>query len=285
MVSLRTLLAGAAAISAASALGTRSPDPGAALQPRSIDKHIKLKIMPLGASIVWGVDSTDHNGFREHLRDLVEANHGNKVTYVGTRFHGNMTNNACEAYPGDTIGEVMDRSMSSGAFDYLPNVLLIHVGTNDCTPDLDIGPSTAAAKFGDLLASIKSKVPDALVLASTLIKNLDRGVDERIVKFNALLPAVVKNATDGGQKVTLVDMHDAVPKSDINTTDYTHPNDAGYAIMARVWYEGLVNSSSLITKPSAHGKAAPKTPSKASKAMLQSAPWILVPLAIWMLIT
>ena len=182
----------------------------ATLQPRSIDNRIKLKILPLGASIVWGTDSSDHNGFREHLRDLLEANHGNDVSFVGTRFHGNMTNNACEAYPGDTIGEVVNKSMSSGAFDYLPNVILIHLGTNDCMPYLNITTSAAAAKFADLLRAIKSKDPAALVVASTLIKNLDLAVEERIVKLNALLPTIVTQAKNGGQNVTLVDMHDAV---------------------------------------------------------------------------
>ena len=255
----------------------------ATLQPRSIDNRIKLKILPLGASIVWGTDSSDHNGFREHLRDLLEANHGNDVSFVGTRFHGNMTNNACEAYPGDTIGEVMNKSMSSGAFDYLPNVILIHLGTNDCMPYLNITTSAAAAKFADLLRAIKSKDPAALVVASTLIKNLDLAVEERIVKLNALLPTIVTQAKNGGQNVTLVDMHDAVPVSDINTTDLTHPTDAGYVIMARVWYEALVNASSLISVPSKNGKAAPKSPSAASKAASYSAVWVLVPLAVWIL--
>lgn len=270
-------------IAAAVAVASTSLD--ATLQPRSIDKSIELKILPLGASIVWGTDSTDHNGFREHLRDLIEANHGNKVSYVGTRFHGNMTNNACEAYPGDTIGAVLNKSMASGAFDYLPNVVLVHLGTNDCIPDLDVGPTTAASKFADLLATIKSKDPATLVLASTLIKNLDQAIDERIVKFNALLPTVVHKARQGGQNVTLVNMHNAVPTSDINATDFTHPTDAGYVIMAQVWYQGLVNASSLISAPSAHGKAAPKSPSKASTVDLYSAIWVLVPMAIWMLMS
>ena len=196
-----------------------------------------------------------------------------------------MTNNACEAYPGDTVGEVLNKSMASGAFKFLPNVVLVHLGTNDCIPDLEDGSTTAAETFAALLATIKLKNPTALVVASTLIKNLAAGVEDRIVKFNSLLPSVVHQARRGGQNVTLVEMHSAVPTSDINTTDYTHPTDAGYVIMARVWYHGLLNASSMIMPPDVHGKAVPKSPSKASKADLYTAVWILVPLAIWTLIS
>ncbi|KAK4549928.1 hypothetical protein LTR36_005229 [Oleoguttula mirabilis] len=240
--------------------------------------------MPLGASIVWGQDSTDHNGFRLLLRTMLEAN-GNTVTYVGTRFHGNMTNNACEAYPGDTIDEVQSRANSSGAWAYAPNVVLVHLGTNDCQLGANETSTTAAARFASFLASIKAEDADALVIASTLIRNLDRDVDDCIVHFNSHLAGIVRDASDGGQKVTLVDMHDAVPFSDINTTDLTHPTDAGYDIMARVWYEGLVNASSLITAPSAAGKATPKSPSSdaGNKVAWTSTVWLLVPLAVWFL--
>lgn len=78
-----------------------------------------LKIMPFGASIVFGEDSTDGNGFRLRLRDMLEAN-GNTVSYVGTVFHGNMTNNACEAYPGHTIQEVSNLALQSGTLYYPP---------------------------------------------------------------------------------------------------------------------------------------------------------------------
>lgn len=240
--------------------------------------------MPLGASIVWGQDSTDGNGFRLLLRDMLEAN-GNNVSYVGTRFHGNMTNNACEAYPGDTIDEVQSRANSSGAWDYVPNVVLTHLGTNDCQRGANETSTTAAEHFVTFLEYIRAKNADALVVASTLIRNLDNDVDECIVHFNSHLPGIVRSASDAGQKVVLVDMHDPVPFSDINSTDLTHPTDAGYAIMARVWFEGLQNATSLISPPSTAGKAAPTaTPkSQAGKVALTSALWILVPLAIWIM--
>lgn len=251
------------------------------LGQRSINNGMQLKIMPLGASIVFGQDSTDGNGFRLHLRSLLEAG-GTNVTYVGTVFHGNMSNNAVEAYPGRTISEVDNLALNSGAYDYIPNVILVHLGTNDCLEDAHESAANASLHFATLLSHIRQKDPDALVVASDLIQNLDPSVNDCITALNARLPGVVQEARKAGQKVAIVDMHDAVPRSDINTTDLTHPNDAGYAIMAHVWYNGLMNNSSMISAPDSKGKAAPVTPSSAVCLTSEFATWLLVPLAIYL---
>lgn len=54
--------------------------------------HFRLRILPLGASITWGKASTDGNGYRKHLRELLEQR-GTIVEFVGTMTSGNMSNN------------------------------------------------------------------------------------------------------------------------------------------------------------------------------------------------
>ncbi|KAK5700885.1 hypothetical protein LTR97_005402 [Elasticomyces elasticus] len=272
---------------------------------RSINNGLELKIMPLGASIVYGTDSTDGNGFRLRLRDLLESG-GNKVSYVGkddfiilqqvpptdrlhslgTAFHGNMSNNACEAYPGRTIDEADQHALHSHAYKYLPNVVLVHLGTNDCMREANETAGEAADHFSTLLSTIKEQDADTLVLASTLIRNLVPSVDQCIAAFNDRLPSIVRKARATGQKVALVNMHDAVPRSDINSTDATHPNDAGYAIMARMWYEGLVNASAFISPPNSTGKGAPVTPSAAAELRHTSSVMIgmFVMLVVWVVL-
>ncbi|KAK4913976.1 hypothetical protein LTR49_017794 [Elasticomyces elasticus] len=249
---------------------------------RSINNGLELKIMPLGASIVYGTDSTDGNGFRLRLRDLLESG-GNKVSYVGTAFHGNMSNNACEAYPGRTIDEADQHALHSHAYKYLPNVVLVHLGTNDCMREANETAGEAADHFSTLLSTIKEQDADTLVLASTLIRNLVPSVDQCIAAFNDRLPSIVRKARATGQKVELVNMHDAVPRSDINSTDATHPNDAGYAIMARIWYEGLVNASALISPPNSTGKGAPVTPSAAAE-LRHTSSVMFVMLVVWVVL-
>ena len=52
-------------------------------------KPFGLRIMPLGASIVFGYRSTDGNGFRSVLREKLR-HHGWKVDMVGSHSNGTM---------------------------------------------------------------------------------------------------------------------------------------------------------------------------------------------------
>ena len=229
----------------------------------------------------WGQDSTDGNGFRLRLANLLETG-GNNVTYVGDVNHGTMSNNACEAYPGRNIDEVARIANDSSAWKATPNVVLVHLGTNDCRMApyrARLNGSTAhkaAIDFTELLTEIGKRDPSTLVIASTLIRNLVPSVNTCLDAFNELLPPVVAQAKDGGQKVVLVDMHDAVPTSDINATDYTHPTDAGYEIMAGVWYQGILNASSLIS-------AQVKSGAKGSSGAVKGSGFRLAGAGAWMI--
>ncbi|KAK5734764.1 hypothetical protein LTR17_008695 [Elasticomyces elasticus] len=219
--------------------------------------------MPLGASITVGVDSSDLNGYRKDLRDLLEGN-GNNVTYVGTNTGGTMDDGFFEAVSGYTIANMDSTALGDGAYQYLPNVILIHLGTNDCgLPGKD--PANAPARYTTLLNHIKAQVPNALVVASSVIHNLDPAIDACIVKLNAGNKISAAQASASGQKVIWVDMYDVVPYADINVKDKTHPNDAGYALMAGVWYKALVNSASLISAPDPNGKPPPVSTAGTSK--------------------
>lgn len=54
-----------------------------------------LRLMPLGASITQGVQSSDGNGFRKLLRQQLRWK-GWKVNMVGTKQNGNMVDNVRE---------------------------------------------------------------------------------------------------------------------------------------------------------------------------------------------
>lgn len=214
---------------------------------RSINNGMELRILPLGASITAGVDSSDGNGYRLDLQQKLEGD-GNNVTFVGTTFHGQMKDNACEAYPGYTIESIHNATLASGALDFMPNVILINAGTNDCNKK-GKDPAGAPMRYATLLSHIKAKCPDALVVDSSLIPNLDSTVNDCIITLNGGLRRVSREARANGQKTTFVEMYDVVPTDDINTSDETHPNDAGYELMAQAWYEAIRNASSKIDAP------------------------------------
>ena len=84
-----------------------------------------LRILPLGASIVYGTDSSDGNGFRGPLRDQLIAN-GASVNYVGEFQAGTMLDNDVSGFPGYRIDQVAPKM--EDALPWLPNLIIIHVG-------------------------------------------------------------------------------------------------------------------------------------------------------------
>lgn len=70
---------------------------------------MQLRIMPLGASVVYGQSSTDRNGFRYGLRNKLVWG-GNPVNMVGSRQSGLMADNDVEGWPGDIITGVAENA-------------------------------------------------------------------------------------------------------------------------------------------------------------------------------
>ena len=52
-----------------------------------------VTVLPLGDSITYGYESTDGNGYREDLLELIQAD-GNTVDYIGSIQAGSMASRA-----------------------------------------------------------------------------------------------------------------------------------------------------------------------------------------------
>lgn len=90
----------------------------------------QLRILPLGASITVGYKSKDYNGYRQYLLDRLS---GSNVQFVGTVRSGTMKDNWNEGHSGFNIATV--QGSNSEALSERPNVILLHVGTNDLDYD------------------------------------------------------------------------------------------------------------------------------------------------------
>lgn len=206
--------------------------------------------MPMGASLVYGLESSDGNGFRLGVEKLLE-NNGSTVTMLGTQESGDMPQNHHEAYLAITIDKYAEKVANSGAYEMKPNIILLNLGVNDCwymadekhpedsDPSIDARTTDGkytALRFGNLLSKLKTAFPETLVLASQLTYNTNEWQDKCIKGFNAHLPSVVANATAAGQIIRYVEMYDAVPH-DMYQEDGTHPNDEGYQLMAKRWFD------------------------------------------------
>lgn len=69
-----------------------------------ISGGVNLRILPLGDSITHGMSSSDGNGYRLALHDLLTPE--NQVEYIGQEHKGSMDNNRHEGHPGFDISPV-----------------------------------------------------------------------------------------------------------------------------------------------------------------------------------
>ncbi|KAJ7133687.1 lipolytic enzyme [Mycena crocata] len=197
------------------------------------------RIMPLGASITFGVGSSHGNGYRDDLYNLI-ANDGNTVNMVGTQRGGDFVDPDNEGWPGLLISEVDAKGQISMPINR-PNIATVLVGTNDMTRNVDV--ANAPARLGKLIDDVLAWPTLTLVVVSTLPPNADTASNVRINAYNAALAGVVKQRTDAGRSVILVDSHAVVGLGDL--VDGTHPNDAAYERMGRVFYDGIVRAETL----------------------------------------
>ncbi|PQE05900.1 carbohydrate esterase family 3 protein [Rutstroemia sp. NJR-2017a BVV2] len=204
-----------------------------------------LRIQPLGNSITFGYLSSDGNGYRLGLQDLLLAD-GNTVQYVGSVQAGNMTDNFNEGHPGAVIEQIAQYARLS--LPELPNVVLLMAGTNDMNGLVNI--SGAPARLANLLDEINTAVPGVTTVVAQLTPAANVTVEKAIEAFNAEIPKVVSSKVAAGQKVSVVNMMDYVTVNDLR--DGLHPTDHGYQQMAQAWFKGIqqVQLDGWVSQPS-----------------------------------
>ncbi|KAH8883564.1 hypothetical protein GQ53DRAFT_732005 [Thozetella sp. PMI_491] len=214
-----------------------------------------LRVLCVGASIVWGLQSTDNNGFRKGLRDELRYQ-GYQVDMVGTKHNGNMKDNDVEAHPGDHISTIYTASQLS--YKYLPNVVVINAGTNDIITSDNV--ATAGDRMRTLVEGFwNNGMPSTTIILTTLIPNGDATAETNRAIVNPQYRQLVTTLRSQGRPIVLADMDPpSGPRhgflsypSDYFSGDTTHPNDGGYKKMAAVIYQGFKDATAagLITSP------------------------------------
>ncbi|KAI1177242.1 carbohydrate esterase family 3 protein [Nemania sp. FL0916] len=217
-------------------------------------KGVWLRIMPLGASITYGLLSSDGNGYRNDLRNQI-VKYGNDVNMVGSRRNGTMEDNDVEGWPGDLIDQVHTRAKAAVP-KYKPNLVLINAGTNDCTDNVDI--ANAGKRMSSLLDDVYNGSTRATVILSTLLVRADPNEQKCVLNLNSQFKSVAAAQKAKGRRIILVDMQPPAGPTVSMLADGTHPNDAGYAKMASIWFNGIKQADSagfLQTKEAIPGNA------------------------------
>jgi hypothetical protein len=234
-----------------------------------------IKIMPMGDSITRGggypIGSLDYPTYRYYLYNLLTAA-GCKIDFVGP-FNGvgglfNLPIDNPFAVPPDyrdpgyplfpdqdlagSTGWKIDAYLS-GDFsasklmqDYSPDVVLVHLGSNDLGTRTNT-PEEAVAEIGQLVDLIRSGRSATKIYVAQIIPLVDGaygrgpGESQLVQEFNSKLPELVKSKN--GNKIypdiVLVDMWTDFD-TDTMLAEKTHPNDQGDKEIAMRFYKSLI---------------------------------------------
>ncbi|KAG4436760.1 hypothetical protein IFR05_007757 [Cadophora sp. M221] len=197
----------------------------------------KLRILPLGDSITNGFQSSDGNGYRGELVNILTGA-GNTVDMVGSLRAGVMADSDNEGHNGATIAQI---STFTAAYGQRPNIILLHAGTNDL--NIPSQPAGAPGRLDALVGQLLAACPDATIIVARVVPSTNGGTSTLIPQFNNAITDLMSARAQNGQHVMIVDMPSAVSTG--NLADGLHPNNEGYKRMALKWAIAITAIDSL----------------------------------------
>ncbi|KAK8091093.1 hypothetical protein PG994_000598 [Apiospora phragmitis] len=217
---------------------------------------VPLRIMPVGASVTFGVGSKMGDSYRKDLLDLLMAQ-GFTAEMVGSKQNGkDFANNQVEATSGFVISQIA-KSVAKAAPQFKPNLVLLDAGTNNCNKGGDV--PDAGASVAAMIDGIYQASPGATVVLATVLANKEADQDKCRQGINAQYQTLAADMAAKQAKFVLVDMRSPDGPTTADLSDSRHPNDAGYAKMAKVWLTGIqeAQTKGFLTAPVAAAASAP----------------------------
>lgn len=209
--------------------------PGATAAPAAADP---VRVMPLGDSI------TGSPGCWRALlwNRLVDAGHTD-IDFVGTlpaQGCGVAHDGDNEGHGGELVTNVADQNLLPARLSATrPDIVVMHFGTNDVWSGL--APDRILAAYTKLVGQMRESNPDMRVLVAQIIPmnpSTCAACAQRVVDFNARIPAWAAATGTGRSPVTVVDQWTGFDTA-TDTYDGVHPNDAGNVKIAARWFPAL----------------------------------------------
>ncbi len=208
--------------------------PGASAAPAATP----VRVMPLGDSI------TGSPGCWRALlwNRLLDAGHTD-VDFVGTlpaQGCGVQHDGDNEGHGGELATNVADqRLLPARLAATRPDIVVMHFGTNDVWSS--VPPDRILAAYTELVAQMRASNPRMRVLVAQIIP-MNPGscaaCAQRVVDFNARIPAWAAATSTGTSPVTVVDQWTGFDTA-TDTYDGVHPNAAGDGKIAARWFPAL----------------------------------------------
>ena len=194
-----------------------------------------VKVACVGDSITAGVGaSSDPHNYPSLLGDLLGS--GYTVANFGESGATLLQN-------GDSPYKQRGSYGRSAAF--LPNVVVILLGTNDSKPqNWGTHKGEFAADYAALLdyyAALPTH-PKLFACLPTPVPKPNYGINEPAVTEE--LPLIRQVAAQKG--ATVIDVHGRMPSDNADFVDGVHPNDTGYVLLASAVYQGMTHAPVIL---------------------------------------
>ena len=194
-----------------------------------------VKIMPLGDSITEAING--HASYRYWLWYQLK-NAGFDIDFVGSMRRAAP---CCRDYDWDHEGhwgwraDQILTSIDRWASTYRPDIVLIHLGTNDINQGQSV--NSTRADLAQIIDRIRAYVPDVVVLIAQIIPGNIRH-EHQIRKFNKAISTLGMEKASTLSPIIVVDQWTGFNYA-IDTYDGIHPNEIGEKKMAHKWFEAL----------------------------------------------
>lgn len=213
---------------------------------RLSDTDLRYKIMFIGDSITTGAsggtESLNAGGYRNSVISSIATLRGGSIKGCGWDLSGNLGVKQMCGIAGLRVDEMLNRTIVQLPA-YQPNLVILHIGTNDCTQlysGVWVGGSISLSitNLGTLLDHIRNSNQNTHVLIAKIIPNQTTGNNDQINLWNPAMTTAVSARSDAAF-VHIVDQNGAFLANPSWATDYmndaTHPNTVGNATMATQW--------------------------------------------------
>ncbi len=197
-----------------------------------------LRVMPLGASSTVGTGGLETAGYRGPLQELL-ARDGVAVDMVGSQRGGpaSVPDRDYEGVGGLTL-EGMKPRVAGWVRRARPDVVLLHIGTNDLLRGASA--DEAAALLEGVLSEI-AEVSDAhVIVAGVWGRSGDARTREAFERLGASAAAAFR---ERGHSVRFVDATGLLTPAQL--ADGLHPNVAGYRRIAEMWERQILDVTGL----------------------------------------
>lgn len=197
-----------------------------------------VRVMPLGDSITGSPGC-----WRAVLWNRLQNAGYTDIDFVGTlgpQGCGQPHDGDNEGHGGELVTNVADQNLLPGRLAAtLPDIVVMHFGTNDVWSS--ISPDRILAAYTKLVGQMRASNPDMKILVAQIIPlnpGSCSGCAQRVVDFNARIPAWAQATTTSRSPVTVVDQWTGFDTA-ADTYDGVHPNAAGDDKIAARWYPAL----------------------------------------------